>query len=503
MKVENINLNEIMTSEQANEQGLSDIFAYHQPLETSQNDTKICVVHKNRENISWTSAGDGLRETIKCLKEDNNSDCWVSISEFRSEKLNENYVASIKIFYIRLRKTEKFNPSTQNEGKNIILEYCREREIPTPSLIIYDGNEYCLKWILREPLNDYHSLKLWKTVQRFLSERFFCILDDRYYLDDRNSPKNRFIEAHSDATAMLRVSGFLNSQTKGADLFNPKQEVQVIFNSGITYITSEIAIKLHLSVCEIEQYRDAKEWAKGYLHKKISSPVSRVRIIFDFDTNKESGEEIMNNYNTKIIETALRKHHKTREEETFIYVKRKNIEKCSRTDRQCFYDSYSVSELERFLGRTDINDCDFWATAAEYTWDFRKIKEKKIFRTKENGERYEEIRRQLPKREKWIEAIQLNFLHLNFRKSEFGYIPTTEQAKDLIYARCDELKLPKPVIVDTGDNGEKLELRWTWQNAMKNCGERDNKRIKYPKFNRKFDAMQRELFRLLVLMIRN
>ena len=321
-------------------------------------------------------------------------------------------------------------------------------------------------------------------------------LDDRYYLDDGNSPKNKFIEAHSYATAMLRVPGFLNSQTKGADLFNPKQEVQVIFNSGITYITSEVARKIHLSVWEIEQYRDAKEWARGYLHKKISSPVSCVRIIFARKFHKEGGEEMINNFNTEIIETALQKHHKPREQNTFIYVKRKNIEKRSRTDRQCFYDSYAVSELERFLRRTNINDCDFWATAAEYTWGFRKIKEKKILRTKENGERYEEIRRQLPKREKWIEAIQLNFLHLNFRKSELGYIPTIEQVKELIYARCEELNLPKPAIIDTGDNGETLELRWTWQNAMKNCGERDDMSIKFPKFNGQFDAIQSELFSL-------
>ena len=30
---------------------------------------------------------------------------------------------------------------------------------------------------------------------------------------------------------------------------------------------------------EIEQYRDAKEWARGYVHKKIYSPDSCVRII--------------------------------------------------------------------------------------------------------------------------------------------------------------------------------------------------------------------------------
>ena len=60
-------------------------------------------------------------------------------------------------------------------------------------------------------------------------------------------------------------------------------------------------------------------------------------------------------------------------------------------------------------------------------------------------------------------------------------------AVELIYARCRALNIPKPIIVDTGDNDETLELRWTWQNAMKNCGERDNEGIRYPKQQPKND----------------
>ena len=318
-------------------------------------------------------------------------------------------------------------------------------------------------------------------------------MDDRYYLEDRNNPKKKFIEAHSQATAMLRVPGFLKThQTQGADLFSPKHEVCVIFNSGIAYTTGEISLKLNLSIWDIEQYRDAKEWARGYMPKK--SPSKKKNQSAEVLTPNET--QPLDETLTENMKAALITHHVPREQPTFIYVQRKNIEKHSRTDRTCFYDSYPVAEIDKFLRRMDINTCDFWMTAAEYTWGFYKLKEKTIFRTRENGERYEEIRRQLPKREKWAEAIQLNFLHLNFRKSELGYIPTIEQAVELIYARCNELNLPKPTIVDTGDNGEMLELRWPWLNAMKNCGERDDERIKYPRFNSKFDEMQRELFRL-------
>ena len=497
MKTENSsNTQERMTDEQAYEQRLLDVLSYHQSGEASQinnQDAKFCVVNGNAKNISWVKAGDEINEALERIYKDNREDCFVSISEFKGEHLNEDYVASIKIFYIKLRKTERFNPSTTDEGKNIILEYCRECGIPTPTVIIYDGNEYILKWILREPLNGIFSLKLWRTVQKFLAERFFSLLDDRYYLEDRNTPKQKFIEAHSQATAMLRVPGFLKTyQTQGADLFSPKQEVRVIFSSGITYSTGEIVAKLYLSIWDIEQYRDAKEWARGYMPKK--SPSKKKNQPDEVLTSAEP--QTLDETLIESMRAALITHHVPREQATFVYVQRKNIEKHSRTDRTCFYDSYPVAELDKFLRRMDINTCDFWMTAAEYTWGFYKLKETTIHRTRENGEHYEEIRRQIPKREKWAEAIQLNFLHLNFRKSELGYIPTIEQAVALIYARCSELNLPKPTIVDTGDNGETLELHWPWLNAMKNCGERDDERIKYPRFNSKFDEMQRELFRL-------
>ena len=71
-------------------------------------------------------------------------------------------------------------------------------------------------------MTDTKSLGLWKKLQGFLAERFFYLLDDRYYLKDRNSPKRKFIEAHSHVTAMLRVPSFLNSNTKVVDLFTSR-----------------------------------------------------------------------------------------------------------------------------------------------------------------------------------------------------------------------------------------------------------------------------------------
>ena len=142
------NENKKITSDEARTQR-EIALAYYQS-DDLQSDTKVCVgfVSSGRKKILWKKLGNELNEALEQIYKDNYEDCFVSISEFQEEHLNENSVASIKVFYVRLPKTEKFNPSSIIEGKNMILKYCEDYKIQTPSVIIYDGNEYCLKWIL-------------------------------------------------------------------------------------------------------------------------------------------------------------------------------------------------------------------------------------------------------------------------------------------------------------------------------------------------------------------
>ena len=267
---QNDNKNARMTNQQAQAQRECDVLAYHQS-ENLQNDTRVCVKF-GTSGLQWVKAGDELRDTIRWLNEDNDKDCLVSISEFKGERLNESSVVLMKIFYVKLCTTKKFRPSTKEEGKTTILDYCKANAIPEPSLIVHDGNNYILKWILRDPLEGKY-LEVWKQVQRYLAERFFRFLEGGYYLDDENSPKRKFIEAHTNATAMLRVPGFLNNRTVELNLFTYNEETQLIYSSGQRYSASEIAVGLYLSKWEIEQYRSAKERCGGYSHKK-SSPSS-------------------------------------------------------------------------------------------------------------------------------------------------------------------------------------------------------------------------------------
>lgn len=118
---------------------------------------------------------------------------------------------------------------------------------------------------MREPL-DGKYLEVWKHIQRYLAERFFRLLGGGYCLDDDgNDPKKKFVEAHTNATAMLRVPGFLNHRTVELNLFTHFEETCLIFSSGQRYSASEIAVRLYLSKLEIEQYRSAKERCGGYL----------------------------------------------------------------------------------------------------------------------------------------------------------------------------------------------------------------------------------------------
>ena len=266
---QNDSKNARMTNQQAQEQRECDVLAYHQS-ENLQSDTRVCVKF-GTSGLQWVKAGDELKDAIKWLNEDNDKDCLVSISEFRGERLNESYVDLIKIFYVKLYTTKKFRPSTKEEGRKIILDYCEANAIPVPSVIVHDGNHYILKWILRDPFEGKY-LEVWKQVQKYLAERFFKLLDSGYYFDDENSPKRKYIEAHTNATAMLRVPGFLNNRTVELNLFTYNEETCLIFSTGQRYGASEVAVRLYLSKWKIEQYRSAKEGCRGYSHKKKALP---------------------------------------------------------------------------------------------------------------------------------------------------------------------------------------------------------------------------------------
>ena len=471
-----------MNAEQAQEQRQLDVLAYHQSVNASESEAKVCVAFDSLKNISWEESGDELRDALKRLYEDNDKDCYVSISEYRSEKQDEWHVERVKIFYVKLHKTEKFNPSTSEEGKNIILEHCRNHDVPIPSLIIYDGNEYVLKWLLREPLEAVY-LSLWKHIQEHLACKFFYVL---YNLMLGTDESKKYVEAHKNATVMLRVPGFLNSETPGVDLFHPKQEVRIIFSSERRYSVGEIARELRLRKSEIERYREIKAYCGGYKQKLAKKSKQAGENFSEVTAFQPAQEDLI----TAVL-ANLQKLYEAGQDETHIYYQWKNPNKHERTDRSMYYASCLTGNIDALAERLARAECDYWTSAAEYKIPLRP-KNKTREREVDGKTRVERVLK-VPKNEKWVEVIRLNFLLIDFRKSELGYMPTPEQARELIYARCRKIGIPYPEIIDVGDEFTTFELRWYWQDKICN-DERESFEKRYPGFNAKFKGMQEKLF---------
>ena len=425
-----------LTYDQATEQRRLDVYAYHQGA-------NVFVAYGNLNNAKFWRIG-----SEQCLNMNRDRDCWVSLGEYA-----EHNLSLIPLFYVKTQSIKDYD------------------HVPTPSLITYDGEEYCLKWILREPIAA-RNVELWQMLQAMLARRFCKGIDF--------GEQDNFVDKHKNVYEMLRVPGFLNTRTG--------QDTQVIFSSGLTYDVLEIALKLELSKHEAEHYRRIKEITLGYPLKSAKAKRRKGKITLE--------PMVLDETFVVTMLKALGTHHAQRDTDTFVYTTRKNTEKHDRKDRNSYDDCYAPKMLEKLVRRSEITTCDFWATAAEFHISFIKLKQTQVTRTNENGKTHTETRRKSYRREKWADEIQLNFLVLDFTKSELDHIPTINEAQELINKRCQDCNLPKPIIVDTGDNGELLELRWPWTDTIKNCGEREDYNIRFPKFNRLFDAMQNRLFEL-------
>lgn len=477
--------NENIDSVQAHKELKLDVPAYHQSVRASEPESKICIAFGNLKNISWKKS-DELEETLRRLSEENNRDCYVSISEYCGEIRSKKYIKSIKIFYVRLLKNEKFNPSTPSEGVNLILEHCRKNDIPKPTIIVYDGNEYCVKWVIREPLEAKY-LRLWQHLQERLAHKFFYVLNSYGLMEAEMKRRyENYVEAHKDATVMLRVPGFLNNETMGVDLFHPKQEVRVVFSSERRFSVGEFARELHLNKSEVLRYREIKADCGGY-RRKISKRSTHE------EENSSTAPQPTQEDLVRIICADLQKIYAAGQEKTHIYFQWKNLDKHERTDRAMYYGSCLTENFEVLATRLARAECDYWTSAAEYKIPLRP--RYKTCKREINGEKREEKSLKVPKNEKWVEIIRLNFLLLDFRKSELEYMPTPEQGKELVYARCRELGLSKPEIIDTCEEYTCLELRWYWQDKICN-EERESWQTRYPGFSSKFKSMQEKLFRL-------
>lgn len=173
---------------------LSEYLNYHDSLRKGY----FSILYKDKEGFKQESHQlKNLSVVEKYLEIE--GDVWISQGEFF--KFNRQLVnlsrISLNFIDLDIYKVKGFNGmSISNMVKAIVL-FISEMDIPEPSLILYSGQGFQLKWYYDEPLPA-QALPRWSAVQRLLVEKLAPIGAD---------PVAR------DASRVLRLNNTINTKT--------------------------------------------------------------------------------------------------------------------------------------------------------------------------------------------------------------------------------------------------------------------------------------------------
>ena len=450
----------------------------HQPQEASMETRKIYIAYGSRENHHhmWAKAED-QKKTLDDLRENLfiSEDIHISIAEYRDEKRKEEQIAAIREIYIELPGGGKILPSSEAEDIERILEYFKEHNYPAPSQIAYDGQTYIARWKFTEPI-EVKYLPLWKRIEEELAKKCFKLVNKANRISQLSQYINDYgyMKSHSDATAILPEPGFENSETG--------QEVRILYTTGTTYTLVQIAASIFRGTEGLREYRKLQEKCGE------CKPVAKKR-----KNSKAKGKKQAETCRAEDILAGIKSHvlkyHQPHRGRTHIYVKEKNPDKHKPTDCSVFRSSCLTSKLEIYaeIMRTDR---DYWMSACEYSIRLCESR-KPATRRGRNGEKIRTgTRIDTTAKKKWVELVQMNFLIIDPRKCEISPEPTLERLIELVLERCSQRKLPKPEIVNDGEN---LEVKWIWHDVMKRTNP-PSEDIFDNEFNPDYDAMQKKLF---------
>ena len=126
-------------------------------------------------------------------------DLWISQGEFFRQNRRKDSFARIRLSFVDLDTYHV--PALKNLSKDeitkTILFYLANEGIPEPSLILFSGNGYQLKWYFDKPLPA-KAVSRWDAVQRYLVQKLQSIGAD---------------PAAKDVSRVLRVEFSKNSKT--------------------------------------------------------------------------------------------------------------------------------------------------------------------------------------------------------------------------------------------------------------------------------------------------
>ena len=369
------------------------------------------------------------------------SDCRVSLAEYSKPELTEENISRIGTCVLFVRENKKFYYSTAEEARDALLGIFRKHRIPLPNEIQYVIGGYYVKWNFVKGFSGSEIL-LWKFIQRTLHEKLAKELGTD-------------LTVCEDATAMLYVSGFMNSSYVGFDL---SEEVITIYSNDELYSSPLDFLKqLPLTIGEIESYRKTKEKSK-----RLASKVRRTRKAIPPETEK-TASEVEEQERAKLwldsLVRALRDDNCKGEE--YRLWQGKAVGNPKRRKNYKWLRINATNEvLPKFYG-----DRDSWVSAATYY-------------TKWKGKGY-------------VASINCNLLIIKWAKSELDYVPTPEEGKELVLLICREHGLPEPYITSTPDG---LEVKFYWRDRMQKVFYDNDPYCS--KFNEDWERIQRELYKI-------
>lgn len=164
-------------------------------------------------------------------------DSWLSVNDFfrRNRRVVNLLRINANFLDLDTYRVENLIDLKPEQSTSLLLEYCQNKEIPIPSLILFSGRGLQVKWVLEKPLPK-EALPRWNALQRHLAKRFESFGGDPMALD---------------ASRVLRIDQTVNTRSGEVvrilyvhgDKSNPiHYDFDMLANNFMPYTREEIAL---------------------------------------------------------------------------------------------------------------------------------------------------------------------------------------------------------------------------------------------------------------------
>ena len=162
--------------------------------------------------------------------------------DYRSRAVDN--VASLSVSFLDIdgKLAAEHKDLTPEEWANLIVEHCREKEIPLPGIIVFSGNGLHVKWLYRKAITR-EKLERWSMLQK----KLWLIFKD--FGADAQA---------KDAARVLRVPGTKNCKPDTVD-----RDVRVVYSNPERYSFEDFAKKIF----NISGYDESPEFYEEFKPK--------------------------------------------------------------------------------------------------------------------------------------------------------------------------------------------------------------------------------------------